>query len=368
MVYLLNERTSEIVERSRMPRTSLALLLISGAVVYARIAGWLGRVQFNILIVSVVAFDVLTFSYGFLPFHRAREVYPTVELFARLKQLGGDPFRIAQLNDAAVVNSELVYDLDSAEGYEIPLERLYRFLDDVDRDDGDAVRLDSAAVLKIKDRRVDMLNTRYFLVPSINPIATALRNQPDRFRFVFSAGRTDVLENLHAMPRAFIVPASGIEVIADEALQLERVKDPSFNPEHSVVLANAGNEILNSAEPAAANSGKAKVEWIRRDANSFELKVNAPTPGVLVASQIYYPGWKASIDGVTVPVVSANYTLAAISLPSGPHDVRVFYAPASIRIGAIASVVSLLILTALFWFLPPAPAECVDAARTPDLR
>jgi len=135
-----------------------------------------------------------------------------------------------------------------------------------------------------------------------------------------------------------------------------------------VVLAKAGNEMLNSAEPASANSGKAKVEWIRRDANSFQLKVNSPTPGVLVASQIYYPGWKASIDGVTVPVVSANYALAAISLPSGPHDVRVFYSPASIKIGAIASVGSLLILTALFWFLRPSSAECVDAARTPDLR
>jgi len=351
MVYLLNERTHEIIERSRMPRASLILLSISAAVLYARIAGWLSRVQFNILIVSVVAFDVLTFSYGFLPFHRSREVYPLVELFDRLKQLGGDPFRIAQLDDAAVVNSELVYDLDSAEGYEIPLERLYRFLDDVDRDDGDAVRLDSAAMVKIKDRRVDMLNTRYLLVPSSAPVATALRNQTDRFRFVFAAGRTDVLENLNAMPRVFIVPAAGIEVIADEGLQLERLKDPSFNPEHAVILGKSVEGIFHSAGHGAANSDKAAVEWIHRDNNSFRLNVSAPTPGVLVASQIYYPGWKASIDGVTVPVVNANYALSAILLPSGSHDVRFFYAPASIRIGAITSALSLVILASLVWFL-----------------
>jgi hypothetical protein len=349
MVYLLNQRTNEIVERSRMPLASLILLLISAAVVYARIAGWLNRMQFNILIVSVVAFDVLTFSYGFLPFQRAREVYPVVELFDRLKQLGGDPFRIAQLDDVAVVNSELVYDLDSVQGYEILLERLYRFLDDIDRNDGDAVRLDSAALLKLKDRRVDMLNTRYLLVPSVDPVTTELRSQTDRFRFVFAAGHTDVLENLHALPRAFIVPASGIEVIADEALQLERVKQPSFNPEHSVILAKAGNDISNSGG-SATNSDKASVEWIHRDTNSFQLKVNAPTPGVLVASQIYYPGWKASIDGASVPVVPANYALTAISLPSGEHDVRFFYDPASIRIGATVSGISLTIMAALIWF------------------
>ena len=282
-----------------------------------------------------------------------------VELFARLKQQGGDPFRIVQLDDAAVANSELVYDLDSAQGYEIPLERLYRFLDDIDRNDGDAVRLDSAALLKLKDRRVDMLNTRYLLVPSAAPVATEFRSQTDRFRFVFAAGRTDVLENLLAMPRAFIVLASGIEAIADEALQLERVKDPSFNPEHSVILAKAGEDIFNSARPAATNSDKARVEWIHRDINSFQLKVNAPTPGVLVASQTYYPGWKASIDGVTVPVVAANYALAAILLPSGPHDVRFFYAPASIRIGAIASALSLVILASLVWFLRSSWKETV---------
>jgi uncharacterized membrane protein YfhO len=72
-----------------------------------------------------------------------------------------------------------------------------------------------------------------------------------------------------------------------------------------------------------------------------------------VASQIYYPGWKASIDGLTVPVVPADFALAAILLPSGPHDVRFFYAPASIKIGAIASALSLVIMAALIWFLRP---------------
>ena len=356
MIYLLRDRTTEIVERIRMPKSSLILLVAGGAIVYARIAGWLSRVQFNVLLVSTLAFDVLTFSYGFLPFHRAREVYPMVELFSRLKQLDGDPFRIAPLDDATVVNSELVYDLDASQGYEIPLERLYRFLDDLDRNEGDAVRLDSAAMLALKDRRVDMLNTRYVLVPTFDPVDAELRKQPDRYRLVFTAGHTDVLENLRAMPRAFIVPASGIEVIADEALQLQRVKDPTFNPEQRVILASIGMN-KSAARESAANPDKARVEWIRRDTNSFQLKAEAPTSGVLVASQIYYPGWKATIDGVTVPVVPADYALAAISLPSGLHDVRFFYAPSSIKIGAIVSALSLVIMGLLVWFLRRAPGR-----------
>jgi hypothetical protein len=346
MIYLLRERTVEMVERLRIPNSTLFLLLISGAVVFARIAGWIGRAQFNVLVVSVVAFDVLTFSYGYLPFHRAREVYPMVELFDRLKQLGGDPFRIATLGDPYAVNSEVVYDLEATGGYEIPLERLYRFLDGAHRNGVDGVALDSEAMLKLKDRRVDMLNTRYILVPTSAPIATALRSQTDRFRFVFAAGRTDVLENLRAMPRVFVVPAAGIEVIADA--QMERLKDPSFDPEHSVILADSG--LAPSVSNGSAGTERARVEWKDRGKNSFTLRVNASSPSVLVASQTYYPGWKASIDGASVPVVPANYALTAISLPSGEHDVRFFYDPASIRIGATVSVISLTIMSALIWF------------------
>src|SRR6185436_18383861 len=139
-----------------------------------------------------------------------------------------EPFRIATLDVPYAVNAELVYDLEATGGYEIPLERLYRFLDGAHRNEGDAVALDSEAMLKLKDRRVDMLNTRYILIPTAAPLAPALRSQTDHFRFVFAAGRTDVLENLRAMPRAFVVPATGIEVIADKAAQMARLKDPSF--------------------------------------------------------------------------------------------------------------------------------------------
>jgi hypothetical protein len=199
-----------------------------------------------------------------------------------------------------------------------------------------------------------MLNTRYILVPSTAPSAKALRSQTDRYRFVFAAGHTDVLENLRAMPRAFVVPASGIEVIADETLQLQRVKDPAFNPEQHVVLANAAVDAPAGAA-SSASSDKAAVEWIHRDTNSFQLRANAPAPSVLVASQIYYPGWKATIDGVAVPVVPADYALAAISLPSGTHDVRFFYAPSSIKIGGIASSSSILTMAFLAWYLRRRP-------------
>jgi hypothetical protein len=91
--------------------------------------------------------------------------------------------------------------------------------------------------------------------------------------------------------------------------------------------------IALSVSSRFAETENARVEWIDRGENSFTLRVNASIPSVLVASQTYYPGLKASIGGASVPVIPANYALSAISLPSGEHDVRFFYDPASIRIG-----------------------------------
>ena len=349
MIFFLNAHTTIALERSKGPASSLMLLLAGGAVIYSGISGWIGRMHFSVIAVCLVAFDVLTFSYAYLPFHRAREVYPNVELFARLQKLGGDPFRIAQIEYAYPPNIELVYDLESTGGYEIPLERLYRFLDGAHLNEADSVMLDPRALLTLKDRRVDMLNTRYILVLPSDPAAAALRNQTDRFRYRFTAGRTDVLENLNAMPRAFVVPATGVEVIADPALQLSRVKDPSFNPERAVILGKLEEGVPNSSGSTEAGADAARLRWLDRNANGFSLEVHAPTSSVLVASQIYYPGWKASIDDVTVPVVPANYALAAILLPAGAHHIRFFYDPDSIRIGKILSVLSIAMLAVLTW-------------------
>jgi hypothetical protein len=345
MIYGLHVRTHEFVEGMRMPRASLIFLLISSAVVFARIGGLLSHSKFSVLAVFVVAVDVLTFSYGYLPFVRAHDVFPPIALFDRLKEIKGDPFRIAQLEVAYAANSEAVYGLDTAIGYEIPLERIVRFMKGAAVDGGDAILADSGALLGLKDRRFDMLNVRYFLILNSDKNADELRKQPDRFRFAYSAGNTDVFENLRALPRAFLVPASGIEVLSEESAQLARVADPSFDPEQQVIL-DQGPQ--GASGPEVAVSAGRPVEWMERSANHFLLKVRSPKASVLVASQIYYPGWHAEIDNVAVPVVPANYALASIFVPPGEHEIRFYYLPFSIKVGGSASVISLVVVSVFF--------------------
>ena len=63
------------------------------------------------------------------------------------------------------------------------------------------------------------MNVKYLVATAWNRSAGALASRPDRFRLVFSDRNTRVLENLSVLPRAFLVPVSNLEIVADEGSQ-----------------------------------------------------------------------------------------------------------------------------------------------------
>jgi hypothetical protein len=344
MIWLTEAGTKKIDEALSLPRNIAILLIATALVFFARIAGRLSSRQFSLLAIAVLSFDVLTFSYDFLPFVRANEIFPKIELFDRLRQTEGDPYRVTQLGGPYSSNAEIAYELDSASGYGIPLERFYRFMEGGGRTADDGVGPDADSLVNMKDRRVDMLNIRYILVPSLDPLSAELRKQTDRYRMEFTANNTDVIENLHALPRARIVPASRVEIIENENAQLARLRDPTLDPERSVILSK---DPRDGSRESGSPQGKSSVTWQQRTADSFQLKINAAENSILVASQIYYPGWKASVDGKIMAVVPADFAFMAVPLSAGSHDVQFFYDPESVKLGAVVSLISLILTVVL---------------------
>ena len=69
--------------------------------------------------------------------------------------------------------------------------------------------------------------------------------------------------------------------------------------------------------------------------------------GVLVLSDNWFPGWKATLDGRPVPILEADGALRAIPVPGGRHRVEMHYRPASIRWGGAISLVTFLSLVVI---------------------
>jgi uncharacterized membrane protein YfhO len=81
--------------------------------------------------------------------------------------------------------------------------------------------------------------------------------------------------------------------------------------------------------------------------NSVVIETIADTASVLVASEINYPGWIATVDGAPVPIHTADFLLRGIVLPPGSHRVEMRYTAPAARNGAFISAFTILVISGL---------------------
>jgi len=82
------------------------------------------------------------------------------------------------------------------------------------------------------------------------------------------------------------------------------------------------------------------ISFVRYGLNEVELAVRTPVSGTLVLSDVYYPGWRAEVDGVPAEVLRADYVFRAVLLPPGEHTVRMEFSPWTWRVGLTVSIVT----------------------------
>jgi hypothetical protein len=142
------------------------------------------------------------------------------------------------------------------------------------------------------------------------------------YRLVHS-GDVKVYENLDLLPRAFV--ASEARLAADEEDALSQLAAPDFDPTRQVILSQGSEE--------SVESGPATVELLRYDPECVELSVTLGSPGHLVLSDAYYPGWRAEIDGQPATIQQADLYFRAVALDAGVHRVVFYYRPLIVRLG-----------------------------------
>jgi hypothetical protein len=89
-----------------------------------------------------------------------------------------------------------------------------------------------------------------------------------------------------------------------------------------------------------------KVEKLEWSPNRISMIANGE--GLLVLSEIVYPGWEAFVDGSRVDISSYEGILRSIPLAQGEHIVEFYYRPLSVRIGAYVTLLTLLIFIFLW--------------------
>jgi hypothetical protein len=345
-IYELHLATLRPVALTRGPLGSLIFLALGVLAITWRLSGYSNRRAFSIAACTLVGIELVSCTYGYTGFARPEEIFPAAPVFDFLQSQGHHgTFRVAKAGYPIPANSGIVYGLEMADGYEVCTAATKAFTADLTENRDDAVFFLADKVVQAQDRRVDMLNVRHFVVIKPGPEFDNFAQHPERFVEVFSEGSISVFENSSVLPRLIAVPQTGIRIIRDPAQQLEMVKDATFDPENMVLIGERPKDLASS--DLFRGSSSSEIVFVSSSNNEFRFKARTSEPSVLVLSQMYYPGWKATVDGNPAPVYRVNYALSGILAPQGNHEIRFFFAPASFQIGAVVSAVSVLLVIGL---------------------
>ncbi|HEY1250874.1 MAG TPA: hypothetical protein VGH97_06765 [Thermoanaerobaculia bacterium] len=139
---------------------------------------------------------------------------------------------------------------------------------------------------------------------------------------------------------------SGYRVEPDAARAWQRVAAGEIDLTREVLL-----DRRPEPDPRGA-SASAKPMLVARLAEDAPERVVAElttaNPGILVMTDLHYPGWIAEEDGRRLPILRADGFFRAVALKEGTHRVVFRYRPLAFYAGAAVSVLTLLTMLVLW--------------------
>ena len=151
---------------------------------------------------------------------------------------------------------------------------------------------------------INMLNTRYFIFP-------------------LQGGQTVPIQNPYALGNAWFVDKISYAQNAND----EIAKVGQIDLRHEAV---ADAKFQAQLGDAVAQDTTSTVEIKSYEPNQLTYQVNSGKGGVLVFSEVYYPGWTATIDGEPAELGRVDYILRALSVKPGKHEVVLSFFPKSV--------------------------------------
>ena len=165
---------------------------------------------------------------------------------------------------------------------------------------------------------LNMLNTKYFIFP-------------------LQGGQTVPIQNPYVYGNAWMVDKiqyvnnanEEIAAVGKIDLRHEAVADAKFKSQ-------LGEAILQDTASV--------VTITEYEPNRLKYNVNTGKGGVLVFSEIYYPGWTATVDGEPVELGRVDYILRALNIKPGKHEVELSFFPKSVNTTETIAYLSYVIL------------------------
>jgi hypothetical protein len=227
-------------------------------------------------------------------------------------------------------NLSRLHDVPSLSGYNVLyLKRLGELL----RMDPNGHVLDKKTLTQKGNVALDLLGVRYVLAQDDE---LSLLPESEGYTVDGKAGPDNVVRNAGAMPRAWFVSAHEQVTDATALSVVESGVLSSGTPFDPAAVA-----LVEEATPEVKPS-QALVTVTESRPGLLRVSVSPHHGGILVANDIWYPGWSATVAGASRQVLRVNAVQVGVLLNEGDAQVRLEFLPASKTRGRVVAMVSLL--------------------------
>lgn len=189
------------------------------------------------------------------------------------------------------------------------------------------------------------LSARALAYASVRYVLTQ-RERPDLTQLA-----PGVYEVLNAHPRVDFVPESSAQFLTNEAI-ISALRDINTDLAKTIFLEHPIAEFVRRPSPGGHElamllaQSPPEIRWKRPNSDAMEITYQTPGDGFIRIRESWDPGWKASLDGIEIPVLRADGFVMAFAAPGGQHQLLLTHHTPNLAPGWLMSIASLAILAA----------------------
>jgi hypothetical protein len=323
----------------------LVLAAGAAALVALRLRGRLAGGAFAALAVALLVLDLFKAGMGWNPAITTQNARPPATPAIRFLQarvperfVGLDSQTKQWLPNPLTPDLAMRFGLLDARGYDYPVERRYerlwhRYIAS-NQTCLYAFCPQSASSRPEALRALGLLGVTHLLQnPADPPLDRA------GLSVAYEGSDARITRNANALPRAFVVARQAVAPDDNAALELVMAKT---TPLRSVAVTEEPVPGLRAGSGAGQPAGEARITV--DEPERVEAEVRAREDAMLVVTDSFFPGWKASLDGQDAEVRRVDYLLRGVAVPAGSHHVELRYQPLTWRLGWITSALAALAL------------------------
>jgi hypothetical protein len=344
------QATAEIIHLSALLQWlplaggALALLTIALGGLGSRVRRAVPGAVVAALAIAILVLDLFRANMGFntaIPIKHAQQ--PTTPALRYLQSRA--PNRFAGFSQLGIgqplqPNLSMRYGLYDARGYDYPVERRFdSFWRATAALPGDLIQAEQRAAATRRGLRGMSLLSVTDIMQFPNEPALHLPG----LHLAYSGADARVYRNTEALPRVFLV--SHQRRLSGGRAALRATVDPRFDARRIAVTERQIPGLQAGGGTSRRSAGTARLVSYR--SKRIVAAARSRSRSLLVLTDVYYPGWKATLDGRPARIERVDYLFRGVVLPPGRHRVEFRYEPMSWRIGSIVSGVGVAAVAGL---------------------